>query len=77
MRLVVVSFVAAFALGNAAFAQSPATNPSGSAGNSPKQPANAGENSCEGRRRSGSYRCGASAEITSRRQRECSDAVKQ
>ena len=43
MRLVVVSLVAAFALSNAAFAQSPAANPSGSVGNSPKQPANAVE----------------------------------
>ena len=48
MRFLVVSFVAAFALSNAAFAQSPAANPSGSAGNSPKQPANAVETRAQG-----------------------------
>ena len=47
MRLVVVSFVTAFALGNAAFAQSPAANPSGSVG-TPKQPANAVEARAKG-----------------------------
>ena len=48
MRLVVVSLVAALALSNAAFAQSPAANPSGSAGNSQKQPANAVETRAKG-----------------------------
>ena len=48
MRLVVVSLVAALALSNAAFAQSPAANPSGSVGNSPKQPANAVETRAKG-----------------------------
>src|SRR5215207_7254578 len=65
MRFVVVSFVAAFALSNAAFAQSPAANPSGSGGNSPKQPSNAVETRAKGGDARG--RTGAGPQQKSRR----------